>query len=212
METWTYSLSFLTPVSIFSGQAVAGMVDRRVMRNSQGLPTIPGSTIKGRWRYSATRLLSSVTSLPSGLTLHGRNDPMCKDSSNACTICKLFGNPAMSSAIWVGQAKLESSLKRDFKRLLEKNSNPVMSADTELRPGIGLSRKRRCPMPDHLFHDEVLPAGICFKGKIKICTELSREEKDFLLVAARLMDKLGARKSVGRGILETGMIIQQETH
>jgi len=207
METWTYNLTFKTSVSVFAGHGVAGLVDRRIFRNSRGLPSIPGSTVKGRWRYSALRLLSSRTT-SSSLSLHSSNKPFCKEPDRACTLCKLFGSPAIRAAIWVGQAELESTLRHEVKSLVSTNRNPVISEDAELRPGIALSRKRRAPVPNHLFYDEAAPAGVVFTGTIRVINPLTKEEKQFLIGAAKLMDRIGARKTVGRGILEGGMIVQ----
>ena len=76
---WLYRLSFASPVSVFSGLSVAGLVDRMVMRTVDGLPYIPGSTVKGRWRFTAERLLRTNGSNPSfkgqGLFCHGENQP-----------------------------------------------------------------------------------------------------------------------------------------
>ena len=45
---FTYMLEFRGPLSIFTGLGIAGLVDRTVVRGSDGLPNVPGSTVKGR--------------------------------------------------------------------------------------------------------------------------------------------------------------------
>ena len=207
METWTYQLNFNSPVSVFSGNGVAGLVDRQIMRNARGLPVIPGSTIKGRWRYSALRLLSSAPKTL-GLSFHSEGSPQCKTHESACTICRLFGSPAIRAAVWVGQAELDPKLLNKVLELVSGNKNPVINEDVEIRPGIAISRRRRTPVPNHLFYDEAAPAGYVFTGIIRVLFPITDVERKFLIGAARLMDRIGARKAVGRGVLEGGMIIQ----
>ena len=208
MTEFTYTLTFRSSVSVFSGLAVAGLVDRMVVRNRDGLPCILGSSVKGRWRFFAERLLLS-SNLPVGLKMH--KGPLCKDRDTACTLCKLFGNSAFPSMIWVGQAELDNSLREPFQSLLKKNKNPVVHPDAELRPGIALSRTRRTAMDYHLFFDEAVPASVIFTGSILVNGVLSDLERDFLIASGRLVDHIGGRKAVGRGILDGGIKINGGT-
>lgn len=204
-----YSLIFRTPVSIFSGLAIAGLVDRMVMRNYEGLPYLPGSSVKGRWRFFAERLLRS-DDVPEGLRIHGTKEPLCKDVVNACTLCKLFGNSAIPAMIQVGQAELDNSQRPLFLTLLERNHNPVVYPDTEIRPGIAISRTRRTTLEDHLFFDEAVPSSVTFSGKVRVNDAVVAVEKQFLSISGRLVDRIGGRKAIGRGALENGIQIREE--
>ncbi len=115
-----YSITFRTPVSIFNGLSIAGLVDRMVMRNKEGLPYIPGSSVKGRWRFFAERLLRT-NGLPDGLKIHGKKDPQCKDVVSACTLCKLFGNSAIPATLFISQAELDDTKKPLYRALLKQN-------------------------------------------------------------------------------------------
>lgn len=206
MQQWEYSLRFRSPVNVFSGLAVAGLVDRLVVRNQEGFPFIPGSTVKGRWRDTATCLLAAGAP-PAGLT--GRfhyldRSPICKDQDNACTLCKLFGNDALPGRLWVGQAELDACWKALVAPLLQLNRNPVVHPDVELRPGVALNRFSRTALKDHLFFDETVPPMV-FTGKVLVHGGVTPAELQFLQVSARMVERMGGRKSVGRGILEGGM-------
>lgn len=208
MIEWDYTLEFCSSVSAFSGLSVAGLVDRMVIRNRQKLPYIPGSSIKGRWRFYAERLLRSKPSdaFSHELWVHGEGQPICKNREDTCTICRLFGSSAVHSLIWVGQAELEDSTRDDVLRLLKLDDNPVLHPDTETRPGIGKSRSRNIALEDHLFLDEVIPPAV-FHGKIWINEPISKTEEQFLRVAGALVDAIGARKAIGRGTLIGGIRI-----
>lgn len=205
MTKWTYTLKFRSSVSVFSGLAVAGLVDRMVMRNNKGLPFIPGSSVKGRWRFFAERLLQNG-GLPDDLKIHETGKPLCKHLKSRCTLCKLFGNPAFPSMLLVGQAELDESTRKLFENLLEQNPNPVIHPDAELRPGIAISRITGTTLKDHLFFNEAVPPVI-FSGKLIINGTLNDNEEKFLKASARLVDRIGGRKSVGMGGLDGGIRI-----
>lgn len=203
MAELQYELKFRTSVSTFTGLATAGLVDRMVVRNSKGLPCISGSSVKGRWRFFAERLLRAG-GLPAGLRIHDSSGPLCKDSP--CTLCKLFGSPAIPAMFQVGQAELDGSLKFLFEALLDSNPNPVIHPDSEIRPGTCLSRVRRTTLTDHLFFEEAIPP-VTFCGKLIITGTITPVEKQFLRASGRLVDRIGGRKAVGRGILDKGIEI-----
>lgn len=205
MTEWTYTLKFRSSVSVFSGLAVAGLVDRMVIRNHKGLPFIPGSSVKGRWRFFAERLLQN-DGLPDDLKIHKTGEPLCKNLKSRCTLCKFFGSPAFPSMLFVGQAELNETIKGHFENLLEQNPNPVIHLDSELRPGTAISRISRTTLKDHLFFSEAVPPVI-FSGKVIINGTLNDNEEKLLKASARLVDRIGGRKSVGMGGLDGGIRI-----
>jgi CRISPR/Cas system CSM-associated protein Csm3 (group 7 of RAMP superfamily) len=207
-----YKLTFEAAVSVFSGLAVAGLVDRMVVRDHRYLPVIPGSSVKGRWRFFAERSLRTIKAKNklSGLWVHPEKGPLCKDREDACTVCRLFGSSTMPSLLWVGQAELDEALKQSFLSLLSMNSNPACHTDTEIRPGIAISRKFRTALKDHLFFDEAVSSGAIFFGEAKLVGIVSDEEQKFLKCSGTLVDRIGGRKAVGRGLLKKGIEIESE--
>lgn len=203
----TYALTFRAPVGVFTGLGIAGLVDRTVVRDVDGVPWIPGSTVKGRWRFFAERLLLSGADELAPLWHHEVKGPHCKNLSEACTLCRLFGNPSLPSLLRVGQASLGEPWREVVRALLEADRNPVVRPDVEVRPGIALSRRRRSALPDHLFQDEAAPAGLRFEGTLLLSPGVSPEEEAFLRGAGKLVDALGARKATGRGALDGGIEI-----
>ncbi len=203
----SYRLLFRTPVGSYTGLGVAGLVDRIVVRGADGLPVIPGSTVKGRLRFFAERLLSAGGA-PPDLRLHASGAPACKHLDTACTACRLFGNSAIPALLRVGAASLEEPWAPLLRTLLLADPNPVVHADAEIRPGIALSRTRRTALGDHLFLDETVPASLSFAGTLRFGGEIRAEEMEFLVAAASLVDALGARKAAGRGSLDGGIRIE----
>lgn len=202
-----FTLVFRAPVSIFTGLGIAGLIDRTVVRDSSGLPYIPGSSVKGRLRFFAERLASS-SSPPHGYWLHAQSQPSCKQVDKACAMCRLFGNPSIAALLRVGNASPASPWHDLFQQLLEANANPVVYPDVEIRPGIAVSRVRRTALPDHLFFDEAIPA-VSFSGNLVLDARVTAHEVQFLIGAGKLVDALGARKATGRGALEGGICIAE---
>lgn len=205
---YTYTFELRASLSIFTGLGIAGLVDRTVVRGSDGLPYVPGSTVKGRLRFFAERMLRSH--VPDGLWCHGLGEPHCKDRQNACTVCRLFGNPALPALLRVGDATPLAPWDGLFRDLTMANPNPVLRSDAEIRPGIALSRVRRTALPDHLFFDELVPA-VSFAGRLLLDARTKDAEVGFLVGMGRMVDALGARKSAGRGALRRGIEIRKET-
>jgi CRISPR/Cas system CSM-associated protein Csm3 (group 7 of RAMP superfamily) len=179
-------------------------VDRTVVREANGLPYIPGSTVKGRLCFYAERVLRS---LPPSAGLSLQHGPQCKAVTTACTVCCLFGNPAIPAHLRVSQAMPVPPWDTLFQELLKTRHNPVLRPDVEIRPGIALSRLCRTTRPDHLFFDEAVPA-VTFSGSMLIEASAKPEERLFLIGAGKLVDALGARKAAGRGALEGGIRIE----
>jgi CRISPR/Cas system CSM-associated protein Csm3 (group 7 of RAMP superfamily) len=204
---FTYTLEFRAPLSIFTGLGIAGLVDRTVVRRAAGLPYVPGSTVKGRLRFFAERMLRSHA--PDGLWCHGLGEPHCKDLQSACTVCRLFGNPAIPGLLRVGEATPLAPWDGLFRDLTIAKPNPVLRSDVEIRPGIALSRVRRTALPDHLFFDEAVPA-VSFTGRFLLDARAKDAEAGLLVGVGRMVDALGARKSAGRGALRRGIEIRKE--
>lgn len=202
-----YRLVFRSPVGVFTGLGVAGLVDRVVVRDASGLPHIPGSTVKGRLRFFAERVLTNAPAEAAELRRHRPDRPHCKDFAHACTVCRLFGNPAIPARLRVGPAVLPAPTADLFRQLLAADPNPVLRPDAELRPGIAVSRRLRSVVPDHLFFDETVPA-VTFEGHLRLAKDLRDDEITFLQGVGRLVDALGSRKSAGRGRLDGGIRIE----
>ena len=207
-RAYNYSLTFRAPVGVFTGLGVAGLVDRTIVRDAAGMPYIPGSSVKGRLRFFTERLLRTG-SLPDGYRIHAiDHQPLCKVEEHACTLCRLFGNPALTAWVRVGQASPEAQWDTLLHDLYRIDANPVLHRDAEVRPGTAVSRLRRTALPDHLFFDEVVPA-ITFTGRLYLDTRLLSADIHLLTQVGTLVDALGARKAVGRGRLEGGIRITE---
>ncbi len=76
-----YVLSALDPIHIGTGGYRMDRVDNTIIRDMDGIPKIPGSSLSGAIR--------SYAALANKSSCGGNNG--CKDVSNLCEICETFG-------------------------------------------------------------------------------------------------------------------------
>jgi len=119
-------------------------VDNPVIKDSQGYPIIPGSSLKGIFRTEMERLL------------RGSNNNVCdifdkqtKGGCNKCPVCLLFGGKDVASSI-----RIKDATTKDKKTLI--------------RDGVAIDRKTRRGKDGGKFDIEAVPKGTVFTGTITI--------------------------------------------
>ncbi len=223
-----YKLETRGPLHIGTGRGAAG-VQRGMLRDNQGLPYIPGSTIKGRTRYAAIRICQWLGLDPTTDTVadklprfsndksvngpHGMSDLPSMLFGSAWHPCKLrFTDAKMHNsqdAIW-------SSGDNEAER---RNARLKAHGNREIRAGITRSRVLGTVGQGRLFHTEVAPPGLIFQGGVSGSISidgdpLPNEEGKFdildipevlvLWLSLHLMvaDGVGGSKSAGCGQLQ----------
>lgn len=213
-----YKLETTSPLHVGRGHGAAG-VQRGMLRDEDGLPYIPGSTIKGRARYAMVRICDwmglpvyrdAVADVPQlgGRSPNGPN-----------------GTPDVPSRVF-GHAWSRCTLR--FEDARASRPEPILAADEahrrsmrerahglrEIRTGAARSRLLGTVSNKRLYRAEVAPPGLVFCGRIGgplDCVDVKENEKlvDYpmevllLWLALHLMvtDGLGGSKSAGNGRL-----------
>lgn len=88
MKKRILQVRFHTAMHHGSGFGLVGIVDQTVLRDCDGMPYLAGSSLKGRLRHAALRVL-----LSSGKPAceYGSQSVVC-DGSDSCSVCFLFGS------------------------------------------------------------------------------------------------------------------------
>ncbi len=122
-------------------------VDNPVIKNTEGYPLIPGSSLKGVFRTELERLLR-------GLGVDGvcTPDNLCNTKTNKnkeCPICLVFGGAEMASSIRIkdSTAKYKKTLIRD---------------------GVAIDRQNRKARKGGKYDIEVVPKGTVFTGTLSL--------------------------------------------
>ena len=183
-----------------------GQIDRTVVQSLNGLPYIPASTLKGRVRDLAERLLKTLG--------HHKicNGPlpdfMCPANGRAndlCLICKTFGTTGLSSVsgqtglIWRDAPAYDDKHKKELSPQSMHEANDYFYARTQVQ----LSRPRGVALAKHLFTTESTIEHLLYKGRIRgwLPKQPERFSEELLLLCAslKLLCFIGGSKSRGAG-------------
>lgn len=202
------ALSFETAFHIGSGREGDLASDMGVLKEVDGRPILPGSTLKGNFRAFAERLAQylgfTACMLDSGLSgidcvsdekyrktvfeefkkIDGEVQKVAWLQSNTCDICRLFGSPLQASHIYFSDGQL-----------LE------WARSIQVRDGVCIDRDSETARYGAKYDFEVVPQG----AKFFITIELeSPEDRDLALVGAVIAEwengfRLGGFTSRGLG-------------
>lgn len=188
------TLVFQTPPSIAAAGAFGSLADRVVERNARGQFIIPGSQVKGKVRHACEQLVRALD-VEQRVCEAPRVATMCPNppgSDPPCPICRIFGSPALRSALY-------------FSDLVWEGESMVMEGKTiapALRAMIGLNRRRATVEEGRLYLVETAPyfREQCFSNTVAITGRLDSEAQVKLLLAGlRLILAWGGMKSRGLG-------------
>jgi CRISPR-associated protein Csm3 len=176
-----------------------GGIDNPVIRDSTGVPYIPGSSLKGKLR--------SLLEKAEGTTISSKessNTPrihVCKDSSSfaKCPVCRIFGSPGETKFSEPTRIIVRDSyLKKESQQFLQ---GLTLDTDfTEVKWENTIDRITSAANPRQM---ERVPAGALFNFEM-IFDVLRQEDKELLryfFKAAELLEKdyLGSSGTRGYG-------------
>jgi CRISPR-associated RAMP protein (TIGR02581 family) len=205
------------PLHIGRGTSVEPIgSDLPVIKNPEGIPIIPGSSVKGAVRSMLERVLRALSQ--QGYFINGHPlsacDPFVSSGERicnthvdelenlrrdefqlnevvmreTCTACRLMGSPWLGSKVYFKDLPLVN--RDDLFRL------------TEIRDGVGIDRDTGTARPRIKFDYEVVPSGARFLLEIIIETD-DAWEAGLLLSVLRLWERgelpLGGKTSRGLG-------------
>ncbi|MBI4862496.1 MAG: hypothetical protein HY815_19880, partial [Candidatus Riflebacteria bacterium] len=183
-----------TGLSAGAGPQTAGSVCP-VARDSDGLPTIHASTLRGALRAHLERVLrGSSHPLASRLPESCKGRRTCSDRS--CPVCGLFGGIGLPGSLRISDARMVDAGSSQLAPLRRG------SCGWELRTAQSLGRSSRSPRLRSAGHRESTAA---FAGGLRLCARveslrpLTDEEVYLLRAAARAVTALGGGKSRGLG-------------
>lgn len=186
------TLIFQTPPSIAAAGAFGSLADRAVERNAQRQFIIPGSQVKGKVRHACEQLGRALEQRVCDAPRAATMCPNPPGSDPPCPICRIFGSPALRSALY-------------FSDLVWEGESMVMEGKTvapALRAMIGLNRRRATVEEGRLYLVETAPyfREQRFSNATAITGTLDSEAQVKLLLAGlRLILAWGGMKSRGLG-------------
>jgi CRISPR/Cas system CSM-associated protein Csm3 (group 7 of RAMP superfamily) len=171
----TLSVTLRTPLCVGAAGSAGGFVDKTFQRNGSGAPIIPGSQIKGRLRHACEQVARAM-----GQPLCNAPYPaeMCPDApqvarlaleefhlarlghnrgvteARQCIVCAVFGSPTYPSPLRFSDA------------VPDRGAAGADRLHPQIRPAVGLDRRRRVAADQLLFLTETVGAGAVFTAAI----------------------------------------------
>lgn len=171
------------------------LADRTVMRDADGMPYIPASSIRGRARAYVERLLISagepVCRPPRQKNMCPHNLDVAKallsqaQKETLCVSCRIFGSVWHQSRVIFSDLKLKGE-----------------EASYTIRQMVSLDRRLNTAVPERLFSTEVFePDGAVFSGIIE--GHLEQRELAWLIAGVLTISHIGGGKARGMGLVKT---------
>lgn len=179
-------LEAATPIHIGSGEREVEIGEAiPILRDVDGQPYIPGSSLKGRTRAEAERIArkeGKKVCMPPAI------DRMCGSTEGSldafCICCRMFGT--------AGKISLASKVKF-------RDAYPIRKIERDLiRPGIAIDRVTGTVAKGALYSVEAVPAGSKFNLEI-VAENLADDELKLLLAALKSVEDSAIGGSSTRG-------------
>lgn len=171
-----------------SGNERRGDLDRLVARDANGLPYIPGKTIKGVWRDACELAASALGGKWPSLVdyLFGAQPSIQKGSTVTQPGCLV-----------IGDARFPAGLSRALA------NEKLIGSVTFGKPGVKISRSTGTAEDETLRIIEMVRAGCCLEFVVAfdppLCPPLEAACHQLLLAGAMLVDDLGGKRNRGAG-------------
>ena len=186
------SLEFSAPFHHGTGDGVAGIVDRALLRDHEGIPYLSGAAIKGKFRWAALRYLKAVGELG----CEPQEGRPCRQPP-FCIFCQVFGSPRKHGAAEFRDAYPPSAAREFVREQIGGSPSVLLSGPTEVRASTAINRYRRIVQSEHLFTTEVVLPALRFEAEI--AGALEKAHVDLLCKCTRLLAHFGADSARGLG-------------
>ena len=188
----TLKIALLSGLHHGSGFGLSGLVDRAVLRDSDGIPYFAASAIKGKLRHNALRVLLSGGSP----ACHTGDGPSWCDDAAPCCLCSAFGSPRLEGALLFCDAYPFGETSQLLAELAELSHASSLYRDSSIRARTSIDRKLGTARPRLLYTTEVLPEFLVFTARIHgdVMPHLSLLQK-----ACTLTTHIGADGARGLG-------------
>jgi CRISPR-associated RAMP protein (TIGR02581 family) len=194
-----------TPIHIGSGRSIGpASSDAPVLRGADGLPYVPGSSLRGVLRSGIEGLLRAVDDRPRGLwacdpfgepclgeSLHRETDGARRAAlydESACGACRVFGVSGFASRLHVADLQLAAG------------------GATSVRDGVGIDRDLRTARSGVKFDYELLAPGSELSLSLR-ASNLADWELGLVASGLQLLDqgvlRVGGMAARGLGLVRT---------
>jgi CRISPR/Cas system CSM-associated protein Csm3 (group 7 of RAMP superfamily) len=183
-------LQLHSPLHIGSETRLNTDADRPLLKDIDGWPYIPATSIKGALRHWLEQLLSNSAATPRAEGMaQPLTDAELKLAQQTDVVTQLFGSPWM-----------ESRLR--FSNLVLTNRNTFLGAEaapTSTRVGVGMNARRRVARDEVLYSTELFAPGVPLQFRGSVTAYTNEEQTALIIGALQTLIHLGSGRSRGLG-------------
>lgn len=190
MEPLHINIEFQSDFMVCTGYGIAGIIDNTVVKTENRMPYIPGTTIKGNIRRSCEEI-----ALMLGMSIPQKNDDPESDpeDDSKLEIAKIFGTSFMPAGITFNSAYPNNVYSLDY--FADRLVNVEKHNQIDIQTGTALE--------NHFFSHETstkkLEFEFCLNPSLGYEPLLGDKEKALLVAGILFTDRIGGKKSRGRG-------------
>lgn len=185
------NVRLLSDTTFGDSNSVAGLIDRDVVHDEFGMPSIPGKTLQGLLRDS-------------WLTMH-QHFPELQDAA-----AELFGVSGLANdagMVYVSDAQLDSTLRRIIIDAVTRQDNPlhprkILEAFTDIRYQTSIDRRTGVAEEGSLRAERVVLRGTTFHAVLRWLRPYKKTHVQCLALAALGVRHAGSGRNRGRGHIE----------
>jgi len=180
-------IEFETSVHHGSGYGLAGVVDRALLRDENGMPYLAGSALKGKFRFAALQMRTAGVGSCGGQC---RAEPRCR-------VCWIFGSTAKQGAAVFQDAFPMEPERTLLREQIATVQSEVLGGGSDVRASTAIDRCRGVVKPHRLFSTETLTPLIRFESELG--GRLPEGSVEFLRQCAKLLTHFGGDSARGLG-------------
>lgn len=199
MLTIKITITMKSPLHIGALSAVSTSAMRGLIKDHDGWPYIPASAFKGRLRHTIEKLARGLD-----YPVCETHRSMCRDASQACPACQIFGSPWIPGTVRFVDFQLSGP--EELVREREKRE----PAPSTQRYGVSLSRSRKVAEDHLLYTTELFEPGVplTFTGMLSEVPGI--REAAWIVAGVRMLESLGSSRTRGLGWLQGQAEVRDE--
>jgi len=198
-----YRLEFETPFVISSPVSEAGKYDIVTQQDTDGLPFIPPSTVRGRIKASLQEFCTIYNSKYAICRVHTLNDGALNPSIH-CPLCRIFGAPG--GELTRGFFFSGAYVPEEEREIITKMEKDIPGTALYKRTRNRINRELRRAEEDALFSVGAGQSLLFFEGEVveephhqSIDPALREADLSLILTGMRLITEMGLSKNRGFG-------------
>jgi len=208
-----YNLAFATPFHCGTGIR-EGLIDRTVIRDSNGFLYVPGSTLKGVLRERCEQLAHFYEQQGVASPHDTKAALQGLGNSRPTMVGRIFGSQNMPGRLFFDDARQAENDLQQYDSPERSGHGKYKSLQVSLSTQVRLDRPTRTAVPGALYTSEFGTNDLVFKGTVQGwlgCNAIDSMAQNeitptysllLLLAGLRLVERIGGNKSTGKGRCE----------